>query len=61
MSSNGLVEKEFFNGVDFLQDENLWSMVGKRWRLCIISFLKASVLEKLDFVDVVLVVFVLLL
>jgi hypothetical protein len=38
-----------FASEDFLQGENLWSMIGQRRRLCTISFLKASLLEKLDF------------
>jgi hypothetical protein len=34
---------------DFLHGKNLRSMIGQRWRLCTVSFLKASLLEKLDF------------
>jgi hypothetical protein len=49
-----------FESEDFLQGENLWSMIG-RWRWsCPVSFLEALLLEKLDLSDV-LVVLVLLL
>jgi hypothetical protein len=34
---------------DFLQGENLRSMIGRRRRLCVVSFMEASLLEKLDF------------
>jgi hypothetical protein len=34
---------------DFLRGENLRSMIGRRRRLCTVSFLEASLLEKLDF------------
>jgi hypothetical protein len=34
---------------DFLHSENLRSMIKRRPRLCNVSFLEASLLEKLDF------------
>jgi hypothetical protein len=34
---------------EFLQGENLRSMIGQRRRLCNISFLETSLLEKLHF------------
>jgi hypothetical protein len=34
---------------DFLQGENLRSIIGRRHRLCTVSLLEASLLEKLDF------------
>jgi hypothetical protein len=34
---------------NFLQCENLRSMIGQRRCLCAVSFLEASLLEKLDF------------
>jgi hypothetical protein len=34
---------------DFLQGENLRSMIGQRRRLCVVSFLEASLLEKMNF------------
>jgi hypothetical protein len=34
---------------DFLEDENLSSMIEQRRRLCTVFFLEASLLEKLDF------------
>jgi hypothetical protein len=44
-----LVEGIAFVSDDFLQGENLRSMIGRRRRLCTVSFLEASLLEKLDF------------
>jgi hypothetical protein len=41
--------KTLFERNDFLQDENLRSMIGQRQRLCIVFFLEASLLEKLNF------------
>jgi hypothetical protein len=41
--------KALFCDEDFLQDENLRSTIRRRRRLWIISFLKASLSEKLDF------------
>jgi hypothetical protein len=41
--------KALFWSEDFLRDENLRSMIERRWRLCTIFFLKASLMEKLDF------------
>jgi hypothetical protein len=38
-----------FESEDFLQGENLRSMIGRRQRLCTVPFLEASLLEKLDF------------
>jgi hypothetical protein len=52
--------KASFCEEDFLQDENLRSMIGGR-RLCTVPFLKALLLEKLDFSGVVLVVLIQLL
>jgi hypothetical protein len=34
---------------DFFQSENLRSMIERRCRLCVVSFLETSLLEKLDF------------
>ena len=34
-----------FASEDFLQGENLWSLIGQRRRLCIVAFLKALLLE----------------
>jgi hypothetical protein len=34
---------------DFLQGETLRSVIGRRWCLCTVSFLEASLLEMLDF------------
>ena len=50
MSGNGLVEViVFFASEDFLQGENLGSLIGRRRRVCIVSFFEASLLEGLDF------------
>jgi hypothetical protein len=38
-----------FESEDFLQGENLRSMIRRRQRLCIIPFLEVSFLEKMDF------------
>jgi hypothetical protein len=43
------VEAIVFGSKDFLQVENLRSMIGRWWCLYTISFLKALVLEKLNF------------
>jgi hypothetical protein len=45
---NNLAEGIVFMSEDFLQGENLKSMIG-RWRLCTVSFFEAMFLEKLDF------------
>jgi hypothetical protein len=34
---------------EFLQGDNLRSMIGDDGSLCIVSFLEASLLEKMDF------------
>jgi hypothetical protein len=47
--SNDLVEGVGFVGEDFLQGENLRSVIGQQRRLCNVSFFEASVLEKLEF------------
>jgi hypothetical protein len=44
-----LLKSLLFYSEYFLQSENLKSMIGRWWRLCIVSFLEASLLEKLDF------------
>jgi hypothetical protein len=49
VTGNDLVEGIVFMSEDFLQDENLRSMIGQRRRLCTIFFLEASLLEKLNF------------
>jgi hypothetical protein len=38
-----------FPSKDFMQGENLRSMIERRWRLCTVFFLGTSLLEKLDF------------
>jgi hypothetical protein len=38
-----------FESEVFLQGENLRSMIGRRQRLCTVTFLEASLLEKLNF------------
>jgi hypothetical protein len=43
------VEGIVFVSKDFLQGENLNSITGRRWRLCTVFLLEASLLEKLDF------------
>jgi hypothetical protein len=45
---NDLVEDIVFVSEDFLQGENLRSMLERRRHLCAASFLKASLLEKLE-------------
>jgi hypothetical protein len=44
---NGFVEDIIFKNGDYLQGENLKSLIGGRWRLCIVPFLVASLLESL--------------
>jgi hypothetical protein len=39
-----LLKTLFFVSENFLQDESLRSMIGWQWRLCTVSFLKASLL-----------------
>jgi hypothetical protein len=46
---NDLVEGIVFVSKDFLQDENLKSMIGQRQRLRTVFFLDALLLEKLNF------------
>jgi hypothetical protein len=46
---NNLAEDIVYMSEDFIQGENLKSIIGRRWRLCTISFLEATLLEKLDF------------
>jgi hypothetical protein len=37
-----------FVSTDFFQCKNIWFMIGRWWCFCIVSFLEASLLEKLD-------------
>jgi hypothetical protein len=46
---NGLFEGIVLRARTFFQGENVRSMIGRRRRLCTVSFLEASLLEKLDF------------
>jgi hypothetical protein len=47
---------------DYLQGENLRSLIGRQRHLCVVPFLKASLLKSLEFrTGVVLMVVVLLL
>jgi hypothetical protein len=57
---NGLVGGIVFVSEDFLQGEDLRSMIGRRRRLCTLFFLEASLLESWTS-GVVLAVLVLLL
>jgi hypothetical protein len=41
--------KHCFDSGDYLQDENLRSLIGRRRRLCTVPFLEASFLESLEF------------
>jgi hypothetical protein len=38
-----------FESGDYLQGENLRSSIGRRWRLCTIPLLEASLLKSLEF------------
>ena len=46
---NVLVEDIVLRARIFLQGENLRSTIGRRRRLCTVTFLEASLLEKLNF------------
>jgi hypothetical protein len=39
----------YFESEDFLEGENLRSLIGRRWCLCSVPFLEASLLEKMNF------------
>jgi hypothetical protein len=39
----------YLQAINYLQGENLRSLVGRRRRLCTLPFLKASILESLEF------------
>jgi hypothetical protein len=41
--------KALFESEDFLKSENLRSLIRRRWCLCSVPFLEASLLEKLNF------------